>query len=118
MCLGKVQRVGSNFDIGADDAVRNRVKCVWGKFRELAQILTLRGVSLKLKGKIYVACVQSVMVYESATWAVKVSTLQQLKRTKRTMVRWMCGVTTKDRKRVQTCGLFEHHGGRGTCKAW
>src|ERR1700761_2860758 len=101
MCLGKVQRVGSNFDIGADDAVRNRVKCAWGKFRELAQILTLRGVSLKLKGKIYVACVQSMMVYGSETWAVKVTNLQQLERTERTMIRWRCGVTTNDRIRVQ-----------------
>jgi hypothetical protein len=86
---------------GADDAVRNRVKYASGKFRELAPILTLRGMSLKLKGKIYRACVQSVMVYGSETWAVKVSNLQQLERTERTMVRWMCGVTMKDRKRSQ-----------------
>src|SRR5213082_287786 len=71
------------------------------KFRELAPILTVRGMSLKLKGKIYRACVQSVMVYESETWAMKVSNLQQLERTERTMVRWMCGVAMKDRKLLQ-----------------
>ena len=102
-CVDKFCYLGDMISCGggADDAVRNRVKCAWGKFRELAQILTLRGVSLKLKGKIYVACVQSVMVYGSETWAVKVSNLQQLERRERTMVRWMCGVTTKDGKSVQ-----------------
>ena len=32
---------------------------------------------------------------------MKVSNLQQLERTERTMVRWMCGVAMKDRKRLQ-----------------
>src|SRR5579863_5536190 len=86
---------------GVDDAVRTRVKCSWGKFRELAPILTVRGMSLKMKGKIYRACVQSVMVYGSETWALKVVNVQQLERTERMMVRWMCGVTLKDKKRSQ-----------------
>src|SRR5206468_9226848 len=86
---------------GAEDAVRHRVKCAWGKFRELAPILTVRGMSLNLKGRIYRACVQSVMVYGSETWAMKVSNLQQLERTERTMVRWMCGITMKDRERLR-----------------
>ena len=86
---------------GADDAVRTRVKCAWGKFRELAPILTVRGMSLKMKGKIYSTCVQSVMVYGSETWPLKVANVQQLERTERMMVRWMCGVTLKDKKRSQ-----------------
>jgi hypothetical protein len=86
---------------GAADAVRMRVKCAWGKFRELSPILTVRGMSLKMKGKIYGACVQSVMVYGSETWALKVSDSQQLERTERMMARWMCGVTLKHRQRSQ-----------------
>src|SRR5579864_6847988 len=54
---------------GAEEATRARVKCAWSKFKELAPILTTRGASLKLKGKIYRACVQRVMVYGSETWA-------------------------------------------------
>lgn len=34
---------------GVEEATRTRVKCAWGKFRELAPILTKRGVSLKIK---------------------------------------------------------------------
>ena len=56
---------------GAEDASGMRVKCAWGKFRELSPILTARRASLKLKGKVYRTCVQSVMVYGSETWAMK-----------------------------------------------
>ena len=35
---------------GAEEASRARVWCAWGKFTELAPILTSRGTSLKAKG--------------------------------------------------------------------
>ena len=54
-----------------------------------------------MKGKIYRACVQSMLVYGSEAWALKVSDTQQLERTERMMVRWMCGVSLKDRKSSQ-----------------
>jgi len=40
---------------GAEDASRARVRCAWSKFRELDPILTKRGASLKVKGKIMCA---------------------------------------------------------------
>ena len=52
---------------GAEEAVRCRVRCAWGKFKELLPIITSRGTSLIVKGKIYKACVQSVMIYGSET---------------------------------------------------
>ena len=64
---------------------------------ELAPILTKKGVSLKLKGTLYKSCVQSVMVYGSETWAMKVEDMQRLIRAERMMGRWMCGVTLKNR---------------------
>ena len=64
----------------------------------LSPILTTRGASLKLKGKIYSACVRSSMVYGSDTWSMKVEDKQRLERAERMMVRYMCGVTLKDRK--------------------
>ena len=36
---------------GVEEAVRCRVRCAWGKFNELMPILTMRGTSLKVKGK-------------------------------------------------------------------
>jgi hypothetical protein len=82
---------------GAGEATRTRIRCAWAKFHELSQFLRERGASLKLKGKIYRACVQSVLVYGSETWPTKVEDMQRLERTERMMVRWMCGVSLKDR---------------------
>ena len=57
-------------EIGAGEASRARVRSGWAKFKELAPILTSRGASLKVKGRVYRACVQSVLVYGSETWPV------------------------------------------------
>ena len=46
-CLGDVIGKGG----GAEKASRARVRCAWGKFRDL-RLLTTRGASLKVKGKI------------------------------------------------------------------
>ena len=48
----------------------SRVRCDWKKFRELTGILTSKKMILRLKGKVYGACVQSSMIYGSETWAV------------------------------------------------
>jgi hypothetical protein len=65
-------------------------------FMELALILTTRSESLKLKGKIYRACVQRVMVYGSETWVTKAEDIRRLLRTERAMVRWIFGVALTD----------------------
>ena len=54
-----------------------------------------------LEGRIYSACVQSVLIYGTETWAMKADDLRSLERTERMMVRWMCGVSLKDRKRSE-----------------
>ena len=82
---------------GANSASVARVRCAWGKFKELSGILTRKEVSLKLKGKLYVTCVRSAMAYGSETWAMTVEQSGRLERTEMRMVRWMCGVSLKDR---------------------
>ena len=66
---------------GARVAARAGVRCAWAKFRELAPILTSRGASLKVKGKVYRVCVQRVLVYGSETWPMKVGDMLRLERT-------------------------------------
>ena len=83
---------------GAGEASGMRVKCAWKKSRELSSILTTRGASLTLKGKIYSACMRSVMIYGSENWPMKVKDMQRLERAEKIMVRHMCGVTLKARK--------------------
>ena len=53
---------------------------------------------MRVKGKIYKACVQRVLVYGSETWSMKVDDMQRLVRTENNMIRWMSGVTLKDRR--------------------
>jgi len=89
-----------------DLAPRTRVRCAWNKFKELTPVLTARGDYVKLKGKIYTMCVQSVMKCGSETWPMKMEDIQCLQRVERMMVRWMCGVTL--RSRVTSDELLSH----------
>jgi len=73
------------------------VRSAWAKFRELAPVLTSKGASLKVKGKVYKACVQRVMVYGSETWPMRSEDMQRLERAERMMDRWMRAVSLKNR---------------------
>ena len=75
------------------------MRCAWAKFKGLSPTLTARGASYRIKGKIYKVCVQSALTYGTETWAMKKANLHSLERTERMMVRWMCEVSLKDRKR-------------------
>ena len=62
---------------GAEEACRNRVKNAWMSLNKLGQILTTTDVSLRLKGKFNIMCVQRVMVYGSETWPMRVEELRR-----------------------------------------
>ena len=100
-----------NADGRADSAVVARIRCAWHTFRELAPILTLKGASLLLKGKVYRSCVRSAMVYGSETWPMKVEHEKALERTEMRMIRWMCGVSLKDK--ITSAELRERMGVEG-----
>ena len=68
------------------------------QFRELAPILTSRGASLKVKGKVYSARVQCVMTYGGETWPMRVEDMRRLEKAEMMMIRWMCGVTLRNGK--------------------
>lgn len=92
--LGDMMEAGG----GVGWASRCRVRSAWSKFRELAPLLAKRGASLNVKGKLYSACVRSVMTYGSETWATGIEDLNRLVRAERMMVRTMCGVALRDGK--------------------
>jgi len=48
--------------VGTEEISRMRIKCAWGKFKELSPNLMAKRASLKLKGKVYWTCVQSVVM--------------------------------------------------------
>ena len=83
---------------GADLAITTRIRCAWGKFGELTPFLTSKGVSLRMKGQVYRSCVRSVMIYGSETWPMKKEHENRLNTTEMRMIRWMSGVSLRDRK--------------------
>ena len=58
----------------------SRARCDCKKFRELSGILTSKKVALRLKGKVYGACVRSSMIYGSETWAMNAEQEAELER--------------------------------------
>ena len=70
--VGKFCYLGNmlNGEGGSSLALISRVRCDWKKFRKLSGILTSKKVALRLKGKVYGACVRSSMIYGSETWSV------------------------------------------------
>ena len=86
-------------DGGCDSAVKTRVRSAWKKFHEYLPILTGKGFSLKLKGKVYATCV-SCLMHVSETWPMKVEHELKLNRTEMSMIRW-CGVKLNERKKSE-----------------
>ena len=76
---------------GCELAAITRCKCAWGK-----SLLTNRYLPLLTRGKVYSSCVRSVMLHAAETWAMKVDTLNRLRRNDRAMIRWICNVRAKD----------------------
>ena len=100
-CVPKFCYLGVTLGVGGgvEEASRARVRQAWAKFKELSPLLTARGASHRTMGKIYKACVQSALIYSTETWAMKDANLHIMERTERMMVRLMCGLSLKDRKR-------------------
>jgi len=59
-----------------------------------APVLTSREASVKVKGKVYMACIQTILGYVNETWALKVMDMPRLERIEM-MVRWMRGANLK-----------------------
>jgi len=87
-------------DGGCDSAVTTRVRSAWKKLREYLPILTGKGFSLKLKGKVYATCV-SCLMHGGETWTMKVEHELKMNRTEMSMIRWMCGVKLNERKKSE-----------------
>ncbi|XP_057306088.1 uncharacterized protein LOC130644476 isoform X2 [Hydractinia symbiolongicarpus] len=79
-----VDMLGSEGGVGR--SVTCRIGSAWKKFRELLPLLTSRVLSIEVKGRLYEACIRSVMLYGSETWAVKQEDLDRLERNDMRMV--------------------------------
>ena len=56
---------------GAFDSVNMRIRSRWCKLRDLVPLLARRGLSLEAKGRLYSACVRSVIYMKVRLGQVK-----------------------------------------------
>ena len=85
-------------DGGADFAVTARIRNGWMMFLEIILFLTSRALPLEMKGRVYASCVRSSMTYGSETRPLLVDVGLKFERAEMQMIRWMCGISMKDRR--------------------
>ena len=84
---------------GCEADVKHRIGAAWQKWKELSGVLCDKRMPSHIKGKVYKTMVRPVLIYGAETWTLRRSEEELLERTEMRMLRWMLGITLKDRKR-------------------
>lgn len=82
---------------GAQEAVRNRIRTAWTKWREVASLLLKKEIALKNRALAYKIYIRSTLTYGSETWALTEKDKDALNRTELRMLRWMMGDSNHDK---------------------
>ena len=85
-------------DGGVDFAAITRIRNGWMKFQEILPFLTYRVLPLEIKAQVYASCIRSSMTYGNETRPLLVHVGLTFERAEMQMIRWMCGVSMKDRR--------------------
>ena len=86
-------------DEGFEAAVTAITRCWWHKCRECGELPYGRRFPIMLNGADNDSYLTPAILYGSEAWCLKESEMGILRRTERSMVKAMCGVQLKDRKR-------------------
>jgi len=84
---------------GCEEDVKARISAAWKKWCELSGVLCDQRMPIAVKGKANKTMVRPVMIYGTEAWTLRRSEEGLLERTEMRMLRWMLGITVKDRKR-------------------
>ena len=84
---------------GCEAAVTARTRCGWVMLRECCELLYGRRFPLKLIGAVHKSYERPIVLHGSEAWCLKESEMGILQWTETSMVRAMCGVQLKDKKR-------------------
>ncbi len=97
----KFKYLGSTLQEGGacGTEVKERVKTAWKKWRDMSGIVRDKRMPVSLKAKIYRTVIRPVLLYGAETWALRKKEEMLLERTEMRMLRWILGITLKDRKR-------------------
>ena len=85
-------------DGGTNLAATARIRNGLMKFRELFLFRESRAPPLEMKGRVHDSCVRSTMTYGSETRPLLVDVALKFEKTEMQMIRWICGVSMKDRR--------------------
>lgn len=86
-------------DGGLEAEIQHRINSGWMNWRKLSGVLCDRKVSCRMKGKLYKSVVRPAMLYSAETWPITKAQEKKLEVAEMRMLRWMSGVTRKDRIR-------------------
>lgn len=82
-----------------DPEITHRIQEGWRNWKKVSGVLCDRRITVKNKGIIYKTVVRPAMMYGAETWTIKKIQEKRLNVTEMRMLRWMCGVTRRDRVR-------------------
>ena len=82
-----------------DSDVVHRINAGWVKWRAASGVLCDRRVPKRLKGKFYRTAIRPAILYGAECWAPKRSHIDKLNVAEMRMLRWMSGITRRDRIR-------------------
>ena len=86
-------------DCELEAEITHRIQAGWMNWKKVSGVLCDRRMGVKLKGKVHKAVVRPAMMYGAETWAIKKTQEKKLDVAEMRMLRWMCGVTRRDRIR-------------------
>ena len=84
---------------GMETEITKRVGAGWRNWKICSVVLGDRRMPVKLKGKVYKTVIRPAMLYGAETWATTKIQEKRVGVTEMRMLRWMCGVTRKDKIR-------------------
>ena len=84
---------------GMETEIAKRVGAGWMNWKKCSGVLCDKMMPVKLKGKVYRTVVRTAMLYGAETWATTKRQESRIEVNEMRMLRWMCGVTRKDKIR-------------------
>ena len=84
---------------GSEEDIKARIAAAWKKRKELSGVLCDRRMPTGVKGKVYRTMVRPVLMYGSEAWTLRRREEESLERTEMRMLRWILGLTLRDRIR-------------------
>jgi hypothetical protein len=102
-----------NSSLTSDSDIDKRIKSATAIFGALSScIFSKKDIDLKVKGRIYVSLVLSVLLYGSETWALREDLSQRLRSFHHRCARTMCRITMAHtiRCKIRTSSLLERLG--------